>query len=222
MKNKDNISDELEMLGASLLNHLPKHMPFSVPSNYFGEFSNEVVSNIHFAEMEEVIPEWTKKLPFDAVPVGYFEKFADNIIATIKTEELIQTLSKDIPYSVPAGYFDQFSANVLAQVKAEPKKVTTTPKRVPLFRTVQLAASVALVVCAGLGIMKYNTYNKLQNMDLSTVSNAAITEYIDQNIDDFDTELIVTNTNTENVSAVKNMDFTNEEIKQYLNEDGWN
>jgi hypothetical protein len=222
MKNKDNISNELEMLGASVLNGLPKHMPFSIPSNYFSTFNNEVISNIQLAEMADIVPEWSKEFPLIAPPAHYFEELSDNIIDAIKTEELLHALPKENPYQVPVNYFEQFTANVLEQVKVESKKGVTSPKRIPLFRTFQLAASVALVVCTGLGIMRYNTYNQLQNMDLSSVSNTAISEYIDQNIDDFDTDLIVTNVNTDNVSTVKNTDFSNEEIKQYLNEDGWN
>ena len=66
-----------------------------------------------------LVEEEDRSTPFTAPPAGYFEGFADNLMARIKAAEngsqtgigshcplKLNSLEKKIPYSVPEGHFD--------------------------------------------------------------------------------------------------------------------
>jgi len=80
------------------------------------------------AELESVLAKHDPQNIY-AVPAGYFEGLADQILNRIKTleandikEELsylspfLSNISKEVPYSVPAGFFQALSEDVLKKI----------------------------------------------------------------------------------------------------------
>jgi hypothetical protein len=51
------------------------------------------------------------------------------------------------------------------------------------------------------------------------ISNAEITNYVNQNIDDFDTDMIINNIGTGSNQSIQNVNNT--EIQEYLDNEGW-
>lgn len=236
MKQVDDISEELQAMGGYLLNTLSRQMPFSVPAGYFGTLAEEMTFLATLQDHAEPVPGWSRRLPYQ-VPAAYFDQFPAEVMALAQGEGNTD-LPKATPFHVPGDYFEQFSANILSRVKEESisgalavPEVPQKPKRVPLFRSMQLAASVALIIFAGFGLLRINNNMIPLNPAKTTVAainfngipEEAIRDYVLQNIDDFDTELIVSSISAGSDSRLDAaLGASNEEIEAYLNEDGWN
>lgn len=135
------IQEELEML-SPLLANVPKSLPLSVPPDYFGQLSQQILQNITgtprqaqpaMEEIPSVLTDMPKVFPMSA-PDGYFDQLSAAVMARIADEdrtalpateasEELATLSpflaqmpKTMPFSIPAGYFDQLSATVMADM----------------------------------------------------------------------------------------------------------
>lgn len=56
-----------------------------------------------------------------AVPQGYFESFAENMLALVKANEesldFLSSLPKETPYQIPANYFNEFSERMLFLIR---------------------------------------------------------------------------------------------------------
>ena len=87
--------------------------------------------NTILKELEELGSVLTNHSPQNiyAVPAGYFEGLADQILSRVKALEtndvkeelsylspLLSNVSKEIPYSVPAGFFQDLSEDVLKKI----------------------------------------------------------------------------------------------------------
>lgn len=229
------MDNELELLGATTLNRLSRRSPFQVPAGYFDTLPDHILNTVQWSEAEEPFPAWSKNIPFEAPGPAYFEHFAAGVIARTQSteqEHLLEELPKTVPFSaVPAGYFEQFSDNLLKHIQQETTvQAAPVKKRIPLFHNWQLAASVALIIFSGLGILQLNN-NKVpvaalasanRQVNFTGISKDAISEYIDQNIDEFDTELIVSSFTESGTQIIPELNVSNTEIENYLDEDGWN
>lgn len=222
MNRQDNIQNELKELGLGHLATIPKTMPFAVPSNYFNDLGNSLQHVFDAQEVEEPAFGFSKKMPFSGLPEGYFEGLSQQILAKVKSEEAIEW-TKENPYFVPQGYFESLPQNILAAIHSSEKTKKVTAKRIPLFRTVQLAASMALIIFVGLGVFKMNE-QKSQSDIFGQLSQAEIAEYVNSNIDDFDTDLVLNGLAFDKVMPEDNIadGISNEEIKAYVNEEGLN
>ncbi|HTN18257.1 MAG TPA: hypothetical protein VL092_11285 [Chitinophagaceae bacterium] len=212
MKRAEHIQTELNELGALVLNNLAPKMPYAVPKGYFSTLADEVSDLVHINEMTDPSLSWDKKTPFETPGPAYFEGFAANVLA--KVQEAPE-LSRENPYTVPQGYFDSLPGIITAKAKAQ----ANTPKRVPLFRTARLAASMAFIILAGLGVMKMNSTSS-NRFSLNHVSQSEIDQYVTANLDDFDTDLIING--LASARTDKKIELSDAEIKAYLNETGWN
>lgn len=218
MKRSVHIQAELNELGAFMLNEIPVTMPYALPVDYFEVFEPELM---HFTQIENEIEFITKlsnnkSVPFADPGADYFAGLSANILGKINNE---QEWSKNNPYALPVGYFEQLPQQILA--KAKQQKTVLAPKRIPLFRTVQLAASMALVVFIGLGILQINQRSGSKNVSLMGITDSEIAAYVDANIDDFDTDLILNGMSQADFKA-ESAKVSNEEIKDYMNEEGLN
>lgn len=222
MNRQDNIQNELKELGLSHLASLSKSMPFAVPKFYFNELSENLKPLIADNELEEPVFGFSKKMPFSEVPDAYFEGLSQQILAKVKKAELVDW-PKENPYFVPQGYFENLPDTILAAVKSSEKRKNVGAKRIPLYRTVQLAASMALIIFVGLGIFKMNEQKSHSDL-LGQLSQAEIVAYVNSNIDDFDTDLVLNGLAFDKVMPEDNMadGISDEEIRAYMNEEGLN
>jgi hypothetical protein len=129
MNGKNDISEELRSLSA-LVATINRESPYRAPDGYFLHFPEGMRQKVGATE---VLPQAAKQLTF-TVPEGYFEGFAQQILAKIKStsgnsntgaghpadvEELSAVLvqaGRKTPYIVPEDYFDSLSP-LLATLK---------------------------------------------------------------------------------------------------------
>lgn len=221
MKRSVHIQAELNELEASLLGKAPILMPYSIPDNYFDTLAGNMMHFVHIDAEAEVQVAWSKSMPYSDPHSGYFEGLSAQILNKVG-EEREDSWNRNIPFEVPSAYFDTLPQQILSKVKVNEQNEKTRPKRIPLFRTVQLAASMALVVFIGLGILQINQRGVKKNNQLSAIPSAEISAYVLANIDDFDTDLILNGMTSVNIGQELPANVSKEEIKNYIEEDGLN
>lgn len=212
MKRAEHIQAELNEIGAKVLINMPSTMPYSLPINYFATLSDEISDVVKISNLTETQPEWGNKMPFENPGASYFEGLSAQIMAKVDAEP---EWSKSNPFAVPNGYFESLPAAIIAKAKTE---VPKAKKRVPLFRTMQLAASMALIFFTGFAVIKMNNVKTQDSKFTVTASDADIRNYVDANLDDFDTDLIINGLAQTNST----ISLSDAEIKEYLDETGWN
>lgn len=155
-----------ELTGISpVLAEIPKRNIFSVPNNYFQNFSKTV-----FSKIEDGYSLPAKEIITQKVPEGYFENLTDTILLKIKEAELqtageeMETLSTVIAgignkniFKVPIGYFEK--PLWTAETKTEPAKVVTVNFR---KRILQLAVAAAVALLITLTVFNYYTKSNTQ------------------------------------------------------------
>ncbi|MCD6064513.1 MAG: hypothetical protein K0R82_2424, partial [Flavipsychrobacter sp.] len=151
------------------------------------------------------------------VPDGYFEELPGKILAMVQEQPQME-LPKNHPFEVPAGYFDQLPEQILQAAKAEGKKGRVIPFNTRIQKGIKWAAAAMLVAALGIG-----SYRTLTPADLTPSEELAqlpadvISEYVSQNIDEFDMEVLESTINNSELQSL-----TDEEIDQYLEETDWN
>jgi hypothetical protein len=88
------------------------------------------------------------------VPTGYFDENLAVLPMLLKEEEsaLLQSIGKEVPFTVPAGYFEQLPQQILAN-RPRPKT-----KLVPFFSRTLIKAAVAAAIG---GIVFFGGYRLL-------------------------------------------------------------
>ena len=235
MNRTDEINHELLELGSPLA-QWPRSMPYRVPQGYFEGLVTSVAIGIQTgADPALSLP---KTMPY-TVPAGYFEQLPQAVMAAIYAEDEAMNLpAAAAPYAVPEGYFDSFAGNLMSRIKAEEAAATHTtvaaPQRkvIPLYvRVKPMRWAAALVAIIGLSVAGYHFYNGPQpaadgrvTAMLNKTDKGVIADYINQNIDDFDSDMLEENAVASNVPVTSQTDglqnINNNDIQQYLEETG--
>lgn len=208
MEKPNDILDELRSMGSPLA-EMSRAMPFAVPEEYFGRLEQSILSGIKPEHAGNLyLP---KATPYP-VPDGYFEALPGKILAMVQEETKLE-LPGTMPYEVPAGYFEQLPEQVLQAAKqADKKKGRTIPFGLPIGKAVRWAAAAILLL--GVGIGSYKTFAPGESLtpreQLAQLPADIVSDYVRQNIDEFDMELLETSMGTETIS--------DEEMDRYLNE----
>lgn len=215
MTRSNDIVNELKELNSRLAD-MPRHMPYYVPQGYFEVLNENVLDTIRLAYAPEPTFSIGKNMPFE-MPQGYFESLAANVLNKAASE---LPIDKPTPYTVPAGYFENLPQQVLQRAKDENKQTT---KIIPLgnriWKNVRWAAAAVLMI--GLGLGGYNIYNNQKepsiSAQLAALPQDAINDYIVQHIDEFDTDMLVSNLSTEGLHNLTN-EISEQDILNYLDE----
>ncbi len=136
MKNKNNISQELEQLAPNLA-QLLAIQPFKVPNNYFESLHIATIEScLEMDELLQIAPtlsQLSEEHPFK-VPHDYFETLQQSVLQqlTIPTnfdipvEEPINTfITKNSPFIAPNNYFEQLQSSILNKVSESEAKEET-------------------------------------------------------------------------------------------------
>ena len=227
----NDIVKELQELGSPLAN-MPRVTPFVVPEGYFSSFSVT-----HITQDKDPVLHLPKTMPFE-VPQGYFDQLTQTIVA--RAEQPVFGKMQDHPFEAPAGYFDNFAGNMLAAAKAADagamqqeapavQKETKVIDLRPQWKNLRWAAAAIAVI--GIGISSYLAYNNTSGSagkgsaahQLALLDKSIIDSYVQQNIDDFDAEMLTEHNIAFNESAEKSIHTLNKkDIIQYLDNDaGW-
>lgn len=135
MKNNENILQELREIAPYLANVEKKNL-YTVPDNYFANFSSVVLAQVQLSgagkELSEVAPALAalSGLNKTEAPAGYFHSFSSGLLGKIRANEVADELQALAPalssiekvnaYQAPAGYFSTFAQQVLQQATAAP------------------------------------------------------------------------------------------------------
>ncbi len=222
MKNKhQNINNELKELGVPL-EHKPD-MPLSAPTGYFDTFKKDTLELIKAIDFVENLP---KNMPQE-VPNSYFEDFKSEMLEQVDVLEFEKAMSKEMPQNVPAGYFEQSKLDILAKIESENTETQTSPLTVTRSnkrKNWALAASMALILSAGLFFVNTDSAAIDIENELSNVSIEMIDEYIDQHEYDFDAYEMLENpqVTTQSMQTLEEEilqeteNLSNEEIFEYV------
>jgi len=146
-------------------------------------------------------------------PEGYFSNLADSVIERIDSE-------------VPSGYFEGFADKVMDKIEKEETKVVPIQNR-NITRVISIAASIAAIFIIGFllnqkdvdtQIASNKTY--LEDLTASELDEAMDYNELDELIcyvdfeEDFNEESYLEN----NINDI-DLDFTSEEIDEYLSSD---
>jgi hypothetical protein len=134
VKNENEILNELRQI-SRLVADLNRENLLKVPENYFEQFAGQVMLRIKSMHTDETIPfslhTIDKKIQLSQPPVGYFESFAEKMFKRLKAETsnsvdeelanlspFLNTIKREMPFSVPQNYFEELSDNGLRSAKA--------------------------------------------------------------------------------------------------------
>lgn len=220
MNRKNDIHEELAALDSALAG-MSRAMPYHVPAGYFESLGNEINARLAAMEGPEPMLLLPKSMPHH-VPDGYFDGLAGNMYMLV--QEPVLNMGRNTPNEVPAGYFDALPELILQKAKAaETGKATRTVSfGGVIWKNVRWAAAAVLLMGVSLGIYKYNGSQKTYNAQqaLAGLSRDSINMYVQQNIDDYDMETITAAMNPADLKTATGK-LTEEEIKNYLDETGW-
>lgn len=100
-------------------------------------------------------------------------------------DELSEHVIKTERPNLPKDYFNSLTENVMSKVKLEPKTKVISFYKKPLFWIVSTAASI----CVLIGVSYF--LKNLNELTFDSLSKSEVLAYVENNIDDFDEELIV-------------------------------
>lgn len=217
------ILNELKDLGAESLANMSCTVPYTTPEQYFEEFSQKVSSFYKNVPDEEILIDIQKlESPFVSPSEDYFKNLSSVLIDRVKTEEqslaeIKEEWSKDLPFLVPTSYFDNLPNELYLKVKNKSHNTFS------IYYTLRYAASLILLIFVG-----WSAYlaNQKQNNNtigaINALSQSEIANYINYNIDDFDTELILSNvsmSNEQHIQAQLN-ELSQQEIESFIQDEG--
>jgi hypothetical protein len=180
------------------LSGLPKKSGFDVPEGYFDAVEDQFSAKLR----EESLPDETG---FD-VPEGYFDALEDKL----QTRLIQESLPRESGFGVPEGYFDSLEDTILAKVDL-PKEVKVIPLRTRILRISSIAAVFAIML---------TVYFSVPNEEIEPTSDE-IAAWIDENINEIDTEYIVDSFDEETTLDASFFEDSLESntIENYLDED---
>ncbi|HXS38126.1 MAG TPA: hypothetical protein VN721_15600 [Flavipsychrobacter sp.] len=235
MKKGNDILDELVSMNSPLAD-MSRAMPYVVPEHYFEKLSDEALYGIRAITTKDPEILFNKIVPYNT-PDHYFNFLPQQVLAAVINDESSLDASKSMPFNIPAGYFNILPAQVLQMAKkadspVERKKKIAASKRIYIWSQIRLAAAAVLLLGIGFGSLKYYIQPTNPEAALSRVSTNAIDDYVQQNIDDFDIDVIANNSDVTNLSQnagtsndkkiqIQTQQLNDEDIVQYLNDTGW-
>lgn len=222
------ILDELKGLSGYLAS-LNRVVPFATPEGYFDALPAAMTEGAAAAHSDAdiALPVIARQMPYQ-VPAGYFDMLPNGVLNSIKDDTEVDFLPKANIFAAPAGYFDKLPERMLAAAKQDERPATKT---IPLGNTLwkNLRWAAAAILIAGLGFGGYKMMQPDTSVKptasveqrLAKVPDATLNKYIQQNIDDFDGDMIASYVADNGSKAITADQLTDQEIINYLDETGW-
>lgn len=182
-----------------------KKIPFTVPSGYFENLSDNLkgrilMESLRFENEDEFM-----------VPDGYFDQLSSSIESRISLEN-IRTVAKSSGFKVPDTYFSSLTERINSRLE-EPAKVIT-PVRTMLNSWLSYAAAACITVMIGTGLY-FNSADYQFDKQLSEIPDQEIMNYLQVHSTAGDTPFIIESLNPEEFEI--NSDVSSEELEQYIN-----
>ena len=143
------------------------------------------------------------------------------------SDDLRKELEKEAPFlaglkekpdgfTVPEGYFNQLQQAVLSKVAAERNPA---PRKV-VWLWPRFAAAASVVAATGLAIFLFLPDKPATDLDSTALSAEEVHQYITQNIDDFELDLIIRFAAADETTGglFEGADLDDPQIQQYMEE----
>ncbi len=230
MNNKALILNELKEIAPELCT-INTSMPFSIPNNYFEQFSLKIQLTLQ----EEITQQ--KQVAY-SVPNNYFDSLSNAILNKVKSSPLVErspvqeeleliapflnTLERKDIYEVPIGYFENLKPSYFTDDQVEPK-AKVVPIKTKWFNTAIAASIITIVFISSVlfngndNKFDYDAYNKIDvkkglnkvnDIELerflvndNVIINSDVVSSLEGEVPDLDERLKIT---------------TDEELQQYL------
>jgi hypothetical protein len=220
MNTDNDILKELSSMDSPLAG-MSRNMPYRLPAGYFDRLATQVVTALNTPDIA-MPAAGTKSMPF-ALPEGYFDQLQTNILQQVQQESFADSLPKENMFTVPQDYFENLPGHINARIR-ETENITVKHTRVISWKRLRWAAAAVVILGLGIGSVKMLWPGKTEEASLAKVPQTSIRAYVQQNIDEFDSELlennIAANINLRSQSGLLNSVDKND-IIQYLDENGW-
>ena len=117
-------------------------------------------------------------------------------------------MDKINPYTVPNGYFEDLQTAILARTTQAPR---AKPKVIQLWMRYAAAACITLVA----GTFVYLNQQSAETPNFDAISDQEIISYLQTNIDESDTELMLVNTEA---LHLEEENISTQELENYVNQ----
>jgi hypothetical protein len=117
-------------------------------------------------------------------------------------------MEKIDPYTVPNGYFKDLQSAILARTTQAP---IAKPKVIQLWMRYAAAACITLVA----GTFVYLNQQSAETPNFDAITDQEIVSYLQTNIDESDTELMLVNTKT---LHLEEKNISTQELENYVNQ----
>jgi hypothetical protein len=206
----------------------PRQLPYVVPKGYFASLAGALIAGVHFSESADPQLSHLSRATQFEIPQDYFSNLVGDLKTVAMTQSSLQS-GMQSPYAAPAGYVESLPATLLTaakqQAEATSKNIPTIPLR-PTWksRVTRIAAVALLVLGIGFGSYQYlqpTAPDTVAIKQLSNLDQEAIDSYIDQHVDEFDTETLEAAVVSATPAIPATISTLNEsEIEAYLSEAG--
>lgn len=224
MKKNNEIWSELRALKSPLAD-LSNEMPFEVPAGYFETLSKELYEINQVANEADPNPNWSKSVPY-STPDGYFEGLTQELYLLAAADHVSTGIP--VPYEVEPGYIQALPKNLLNHAKRKDRQKNRT--RIIQFIVearktgVRWAAAAVVVLSLGLGSYEFHQFHSadaVADRALHQVETEELGSYVNQHLDEFDSESLETAVATSNGNLTNTLPGMDEqEIQEYLNQNG--
>lgn len=192
---------------APTLGGVKREIPFTVPSDYFTNLSDNLkgrilAESLRFKDEDEFI-----------TPPDYFDQLSTRIQNRISLET-IKGLAPTDGFSVPDGYFSTLPDRINSKLeRAEPIKSAGVRNLFSSWISYSAAACITLMIGS---VIYLNSSSYKFSRQLSEVPDQEIINYLQVHSTASDTPYIIENLTTDEFEQV-NPDVSSEELEQYIN-----
>lgn len=228
-----NLDDSIPQLDAN------RSTGFSLPADYFQKLETRIATRLNSEEddLELELAGLNTKSAF-VLPVGYFDSLSDRIISNLNEGEsstILEGIGKNAGFLTPANYFEELPELIEAKIMAaevgeqpSEKNVRQLPTQSKsgssLRRTLTGLAALLILVSLGYGLWNFSAVNSntlASNFDinqaLGSLSTDEMKSFVNNNIHEFDTELLAQLSDNDNKNESLNFDgIDTKELEQYL------
>lgn len=218
--------------GELLLKTSQSATTYSVPEGYFDQLAGQILSTLKTSEQEsDVAAEMLTLSPTIAgignnnvfsVPNHYFVQTAHQTevhAETVAISASVADIGKTVPYTVPTGYFEQLADSILA--KKDTTATIVSMKSRPFAWRYAAAAAITSVMALSVWFIMDNNKPTTGNMtaavqqeakkilvnnsfeqEMSTISDAAIVEFLESKGQNVEAALVASYTDVEDESKL--------------------
>ena len=238
MENSTDILTELKEL-SPVVAAIEKINVFDVPQGYFENLHIDIMTGI---ENEMGLEKFEPVSVKAAVPPGYFDSLANNVLAKIKAMDrddaaaelsalspLLQGLQQKNVFKVPSGYFDNLPEIVLQKANPQPKVISIFGRNSTFIKYAVAAVFTGLMALTvikftapalEIDLPDYVTAGlQVQDIDreLAGISEAEIVKFLESGDADIKTAFVANSIDENELPAQEDYLFDEKALDNYLN-----